>query len=280
MQLGRYTTVDAIASRDLARAREAAAALGHRPRLRLLRGAPRRPRNRRDLQSPAQPVARPLDHQGRRSRQARPLRKAPQPHRRRSPNPARRPRPHRRQNRRSLHDPQLPAMAPPAANFFSAGRIGQLRSIFGFFSYFNNDPANIRNHVESGGGALLRHRLLLHPRLALRIRRRNPRRVVGLIERDPGHARSTASPPPFSTSKPASPSSPAAPSSSPIRSVQFLGTTGRIEIEIPFNAPQDRPTRLLIDETGDLFGSRHQRRDFSHCRPVHDARRCLLQRRP
>src|ERR1700692_2208420 len=34
------------------------------------------------------------------------------------------------------------------------GRIGELRSVTGFFSYFNNDPANIRNQVESGGGAL------------------------------------------------------------------------------------------------------------------------------
>jgi len=37
--------------------------------------------------------------------------------------------------------------------------------------------------------------------------------------------------------------------------VQFLGTKGRIEIEIPFNAPKDRPTRIFIDETGDIFGA-------------------------
>jgi len=36
--------------------------------------------------------------------------------------------------------------------------------------------------------------------------------------------------------------------------VHFLGTKGRIEIEIPFNAPKDRPTRIFIDETGDIFG--------------------------
>src|SRR5271168_4799976 len=34
------------------------------------------------------------------------------------------------------------------------GRVGELRSILGFFSYFNIDPANIRNNIESGGGAL------------------------------------------------------------------------------------------------------------------------------
>src|SRR5208337_2830416 len=34
-------------------------------------------------------------------------------------------------------------------------RIGELRSVAGFFSYFNADPSNIRNQVECGGGALL-----------------------------------------------------------------------------------------------------------------------------
>jgi predicted dehydrogenase len=34
--------------------------------------------------------------------------------------------------------------------------------------------------------------------------------------------------------------------------VHFLGTRGRIELEIPFNAPNDRPTRLFLDATGDL----------------------------
>src|SRR5437899_11131855 len=36
--------------------------------------------------------------------------------------------------------------------------------------------------------------------------------------------------------------------------MQFLGTTGRIEIEIPFNAPPDRPTKIFIDDGHDVFG--------------------------
>ena len=31
------------------------------------------------------------------------------------------------------------------------GRVGELRSVVGVFSYFNVDPANIRNQVEAGG---------------------------------------------------------------------------------------------------------------------------------
>jgi predicted dehydrogenase len=40
----------------------------------------------------------------------------------------------------------------------------------------------------------------------------------------------------------------------PYQRIHFLGTRGRIEIEVPFNAPMDRPTRLFIDDSGDLFG--------------------------
>jgi predicted dehydrogenase len=36
--------------------------------------------------------------------------------------------------------------------------------------------------------------------------------------------------------------------------MHFIGTRGRIEVEIPFNAPPDRPTRIFIDMSGDLFG--------------------------
>ena len=36
-----------------------------------------------------------------------------------------------------------------------AGRIGELRSMLGHFSYFNRDPANIRNVPEFGGGGLM-----------------------------------------------------------------------------------------------------------------------------
>jgi predicted dehydrogenase len=40
----------------------------------------------------------------------------------------------------------------------------------------------------------------------------------------------------------------------PFQRMHFLGTRGRIEIEIPFNAPPDRPTRIFVDTSGDVFG--------------------------
>jgi predicted dehydrogenase len=134
----------------------------------------------------------------------------------------------------------------------ASGRIGQLRSIQGFFSYFNTDPKNIRNIPECGGGALMD--IGCYPINTSRfLFGEEPSRVSGLIERDPtlkvdrltsailefpsGHAVFTCST-----------------QLVPYQRMQLLGTRGRIEIEIPFNAPNDRPCRILIDDGRDLFG--------------------------
>ncbi len=135
----------------------------------------------------------------------------------------------------------------------ASGRIGELRSVSGFFSYYNTDKANIRNHVESGGGAL--YDIGCYCIHASRYAFGGlPTRVVGLIDRDPethvdrltsalldfpaGHSIFTCST-----------------QLVPHQRVQFYGTKGHIEIEIPFNAPKDRPTRIFIDIGGELFGS-------------------------
>jgi predicted dehydrogenase len=143
------------------------------------------------------------------------------------------------------------------------GRIGELRSVVGFFSYFNADPTSIRNSVESGGGALLDIGCyLIHAsRFAFA---EEPTRVVAAIDRDPQmHTdRLTSALLDF-------------PSGQSIftcstqlvayQRVHFLGTRGRIEIEIPFNAPPDRPTRLFIDATGDIFGGGIATETFPVC---------------
>ena len=143
------------------------------------------------------------------------------------------------------------------------GRIGELRSITGYFSYFNINPANIRNQVDCGGGALMDIGCyLIHAsRYAFA---QEPRRVVACIDRDPemhtdrltsalldfpgGHAIFTCST-----------------QLVPYQRIQFLGTKGRIEIEIPFNAPPDRPTHLFVDDGRDLFGSGRTVETFPIC---------------
>ena len=51
----------------------------------------------------------------------------------------------------------------------------------------------------------------------------------------------------------------------PFQRVHFFGTDGRIEIEIPFNAPKDLPTRIFIDSNGDLSGSGITVEEFPIC---------------
>jgi predicted dehydrogenase len=127
-----------------------------------------------------------------------------------------------------------------------AGRIGTLRSITCFFSYNNPDPANIRNQLELGGGALMD--IGCYPITISRwIFEAEPQRVLGLIERDPdfrtdvlttavldfpnGHSTFTCST-----------------RLAPYQRMIFHGTEGRIEVLIPFNAPNDRPTQILLDD--------------------------------
>ena len=127
----------------------------------------------------------------------------------------------------------------------NSGKIGSLRSITGFFSYFNPDPANIRNQLELGGGALMD--IGCYP---INISRfmfdAEPRRVLGFIERDAatgtdtlttavldflnGHSTFTCST-----------------RLAPYQRMIFHGTEGRIEVLIPFNAPNDRPTEILLN---------------------------------
>jgi predicted dehydrogenase len=133
------------------------------------------------------------------------------------------------------------------------GRIGILRAVVATFSYYNVDPANIRNQLECGGGAL--YDIGCYCIQASRYGfGQEPTRVVGHIDRDPqlGTDRLTSALLDF-------PGGHAIFSCStqmiPYQRVQFLGTKGRIEIEIPFNAPPDRPTRIFVDETGDLTSS-------------------------
>jgi predicted dehydrogenase len=47
--------------------------------------------------------------------------------------------------------------------------------------------------------------------------------------------------------------------------MHFLGTKGRVEIEIPFNAPNDRPCKILIDDGGDIFGKDIREETFPTC---------------
>ena len=122
------------------------------------------------------------------------------------------------------------------------GHIGALRTIQSFFSYFNDDPHNIRNDHRMGGGGLLDIGCYCVS-LSRFIFGAEPQRVLGIVEYDPR----------FHTDRLASAildfgSGTSAFTCStqlaPYQRVNIFGATGRVEIEIPFNAPPDRPCKL------------------------------------
>jgi predicted dehydrogenase len=127
-----------------------------------------------------------------------------------------------------------------------SGRIGKLRSITGFFSYFNPDPENIRNQLELGGGALMD--IGCYPITMSRfIFEAEPRRVLGLIERDPVFGTDTLTSAVLDFEQGQSTFT-CSTRLAPYQRMIFHGTEGRIEVLIPFNAPNDRPTQILLDE--------------------------------
>lgn len=131
-----------------------------------------------------------------------------------------------------------------------AGNIGELRSIIGSFSYFNRDPENIRNIREWGGGALMD--IGCYPiQISRFLYQREPVRVFGAFDRDPVMQvdRLVSGILDFASGQSAFT---CGTQMAPYQRVQVLGTTGRIEVEIPYNAPPDRPTRIFIDEGSGL----------------------------
>jgi predicted dehydrogenase len=141
------------------------------------------------------------------------------------------------------------------------GRIGTLRSVAAHFSYFNVDPANIRNKPETGGGALydIGCYCIQSARYAFGTQ---PTRVCGLVDRDPqmGTDRLTSALMDF---KAGHAIFTCATQLVPYQRVHFFGTKGRIEIEIPFNAPPDRPTRLFVDDGTDITGGHIVTEEFA-----------------
>ncbi len=125
------------------------------------------------------------------------------------------------------------------------GSIGELRTIQTAFSYFNDDPNNIRNQEGIGGGGGLMDIGCYCISLSRFIFDAEPSRVVGIVENDPelkidrlgvglldfGHQTSN-----FTCST----------QLVPYQRVNIFGTQGRVEIEIPFNAPPDQPCKMWL----------------------------------
>jgi len=131
------------------------------------------------------------------------------------------------------------------------GELGDLVAAQYVFSYFNRDPENIRNQADIGGGGVMD--IGCYPiRTSRFVLGEEPRRVMALVELDPemkvDRLASVILDYPG-----AQVSFICSTQCVPYQRAQFLGTTGRLEIEIPFNAPSDRSCRALVSR-GDIFG--------------------------
>lgn len=134
-----------------------------------------------------------------------------------------------------------------AKKLVEEGQIGKLRTIQSVFSYYNTDPNNIRQNPDFGGGGLMDIGCYCIS-LSRFIFGQEPKRVNGIVEFDPI----------FKTDRMASGILDFSSGTStftcstqliPFQRVNIFGEKGAIEIEIPFNAPPDKPTRLWLNTT-------------------------------
>jgi len=131
----------------------------------------------------------------------------------------------------------------------ASGRIGRLRAVQSWFSYFNDDPRNIRNVPEYGGGALLDIGCY-SVNLSRMLFGGEPARIEASVTRDPvtGVDVLTAAILEFEDGVATFTCSTRV---EPDQRVHVYGTEGRISIGIPFNIPPDRPTEVFVTAGGD-----------------------------
>ena len=145
-----------------------------------------------------------------------------------------------------------------------AGRIGTPRAVQVFFSYFNDDPGNIRNQADIGGGAV--YDIGCYAIVAGRyLFEADPARVIALVDRDPalGTDRTTSALADFGGGRQLGFT--VSTQAQRYQRLNIVGTSGRIEVLIPFNAPQGEATTVLVDSTGALDGSGVERETLPAC---------------
>jgi predicted dehydrogenase len=131
----------------------------------------------------------------------------------------------------------------------ASGRLGELVAIQSFFSYRNEDPQNIRNIAEYGGGALMD--IGCYPiNLSRMLFGSEPTRVHAVVRRDPRFGTDVVTSAVMAFGEGQSTFTCSTQAESDQR-VHLVGNEGRLVVEIPFNAPWDRPTRLLLISGGD-----------------------------
>jgi len=132
-----------------------------------------------------------------------------------------------------------------ACKLVADGEIGELRSIHTFFNYYLDDPANVRNQADIGGGGVLDvgcyavslSRLVfgaepqrVFATMDIDPRFKTDRLAAGVLEFEGGMATFTCST-----------------QLADFQRVYLLGTRGQVELEMPFNPPPEVPARIRLE---------------------------------
>jgi len=147
-----------------------------------------------------------------------------------------------------------------ARELIRSGAIGELRSVVSVFSYFNDDPNNIRNMADIGGGGLMD--IGCYPiTMARFLFEREPQSALGLLDRDPlmGTDRLTSAILNFGSGQAIFTCSTQL---AAFQRMRILGTRAHIDIEIPYNIPPDQPSRIFIDDGSQLSGQSARVEEF------------------
>ncbi len=155
-----------------------------------------------------------------------------------------------------------------ARRMVESGELGEVRAMSGVFSYYNDDPANVRNIASFGGGGLMDIGCYL-VNTARFIFAAEPSRVAGTLDIDPrfGVDRQASMVLDFDGRHAAGVCSTQLQS---YQRVQIVGTRGRLEIDIPFNAPADRPVPHAVRSDRRDPRHRHRGNRGGRLQPVHD----------
>jgi predicted dehydrogenase len=136
-----------------------------------------------------------------------------------------------------------------AQRLLATGAVGELQAVQSWFSYYNDDPVNIRNRVENGGGAAMDIGCY-NVNLSRMLFAAEPVRVEASVRRDPVMGIDTLTSALLGFPGGGQATFTCATRSAPYQRVDIIGDSGRIEIEIPFNIPPDRETRILVTRAG------------------------------
>jgi predicted dehydrogenase len=132
----------------------------------------------------------------------------------------------------------------------ASGRIGRLQTVQSWFSYYNDDPRNIRNIRDAGGGALLDIGCYC-VNLSRMLHGAEPERVEASIVRDPDMEVDVVTSALLVFPGGGTATFTVSTRSETDQRVHIYGTEGHISIGIPFNIPPDRPTQIFVTQGGD-----------------------------